>query len=84
MPGIYARISISVIYCHFNRDSSLDSFPGDRNAKKLTKRSTKKSVCKLLSSFESDAEEDAGYEEDDQSDTSSCSIGKYQYTEMLI
>ena len=53
--------------------------------KKHAKRLTKQSVRDFTqsSSFESDAEQ-AGYEEDDQSDTSSCSIGKYQRIEMII
>ena len=63
----------------------MDSCPADKNAKKHAKRLTKQSVRDFTqsSSFESDAEQ-AGYEEDDQSDTSSCSIGKYQTIEMLI
>jgi uncharacterized membrane protein YcgQ (UPF0703/DUF1980 family) len=83
-------ISTSVIYnlihCLFNRNSSLDSIPAGRKSKKLAKPLSKQSVVKLAKSsiFESDAEEDAGYEEDEQSDTSSCSIGKYQNTQILI
>ena len=63
-----------MIYIFKNRDSSLDGFRPDRNAKKKVIQRNKKSLHQLieLSSFEDEVDLDIG----NQSDSSSCSIGK--------
>ena len=62
------------MYIFKNRDSSLDGFRPNRNAKKQAIQRNKKSLIKFAesSSFEDEVDLDIR----NQSDSSSCSIGK--------